>query len=210
MMARSRLFPLPDSCDSTQTHGLARCNVKVIAWQQQAPLWAVPGSRWLWNGSWYSVWQTERAQVRCEVDSHSATLVWSTAALLQPLREITALSFRILLQLNPNKDCSTSGVSGRGDKLHASLLSAFPAFSYLPKRALQAPPCSRIACALNTKCGLCNARELCFLTRVGLLAVKGVTPLGRLCSTACGCWATELVIERLALEELNLHPSKWH
>ena len=78
------------------------------------------------------------------------------------------------------------------------------------QKALQAPLCSWIAHASNTKHGLYNTRELSSLTRVGLLAFKEVTPLGMLCSTTCRCWTFEFMIEHLALEELNLLPSERH
>lgn len=43
----------------------------------------------------------------------STMLAWNTAALLQPLCGITAVLFRILAPLNPNKGSNTSSVSGR-------------------------------------------------------------------------------------------------
>lgn len=50
-------------------------------------------------------------------------LAWSTAALLQPPCEITALLFRIPAQFNLHKDCNTSSVSGRDDEFNTLLAS---------------------------------------------------------------------------------------
>lgn len=212
------MFPLPDtllwvtSCYSMQTHDLASYDVGVIAWQRWASLWAEPGFWWLGNGSWYSVWQTEQAPVRCEVgpcsdsleddaDCEGSQLSCSHWGKLRPCRSISQHG---LIQ---TKTASVSGMINLITRCFQSVvrcrmfLLAFPAFSYLLKRALQ----------LNSKCS--KYQTWCLQeSDEGRLAglERGDSSQQALYSTAGRCWTCELMIEHLAFEEPNLLPSEWH